>query len=52
MHFALRTVGKDWSFLTTAVSMVPFLVKDLVLAVVASMVAVRLIPVARKAPRI
>ncbi|OQB47398.1 MAG: Biotin transporter BioY [Firmicutes bacterium ADurb.Bin153] len=53
MHFILRTVsGKEWSFLTTAVSMVPFLGKDLVLAVVASMVAVRLIPVARKATRI
>ncbi|HNZ08233.1 MAG TPA: biotin transporter BioY [Bacillota bacterium] len=52
MHFILRAVsGKDWTFWATTIGMVPFLVKDLALAAIASTIAVRLIPVARKATR-
>ncbi len=52
MHMILSTVsGKDWAFGVTALSMAPFFVKDLLLAGVASMIAVRLVPVARKSIR-
>lgn len=52
MHMILRTVsGKDWAFTVTALGMVPFLIKDLLLAGVASVIAVRLVPTVRKSIR-
>jgi biotin transport system substrate-specific component len=49
-YLVLKMVsGKDTTFLATMITLAPFLLKDMVLALVASAIAIRLIPVASKA---